>query len=162
IYLISIDGGEPRQLTNDKRSSNSPRWSPDGKKIAFISARDGQSQIWTIDVASGDLKKVSNISTGADGPVWSPDGKWVAFTSEIYPNCPNDECNRKRNEQAEQSKVKARIIDHLLYRHWNSFKDGKRTHIFMVPAEGGEARDLTPGDYDAPPFSLGGPADYCF
>jgi dipeptidyl aminopeptidase/acylaminoacyl peptidase len=162
IYLVSIDGGEPRQLTNAPQSSNSPRWSPDGKRLAFISARDGAPQIWTLDIASGEQKKVSTISTGADGPVWSPDGKMLAFVSEVYPECASDDCNKKRAEQASASKVQAKIADRLLYRHWTSWKEGKRSHVFVISSDGGEARDLTPGDYDAPPFSLGGPSDYAF
>lgn len=162
IYLVPAGGGEMRQLTNDEHSSSSPRWSPDGEKLAFISARDGADQIWTIDVSNGALKKITNLSTGAGDPVWSPDGKWLAFTSEVFPECDNDACNKRRAEERAQSKVKPHVTERLLYRHWKSWKDGMRSHVFVVSSQGGEARDLTPGDYDAPPFSLGGPTDYAF
>ena len=114
------------------------------------------------DGTAGALKKITSISTGADGPVWSPDGKWIAFTSEVYPECATDECNKQRDEQAAASKVKAKIADRLLYRHWTTWKEGKRTHIFIASSETGTARDLTRGDWDTPPFSLGGPTDYAF
>jgi len=162
IYVVPLSGGEVRQLTNDEHSSASPRWSPDGEKLAFISARDGEDQIWTIDVSSGALKKITSISTGAGDPVWSPDGNWLAFASDVYPECPSDACNKKRADEKAQSKVKAHVATHLLYRHWKAWKDGTRSHVFVVSANGGEAHDLTPGDYDAPPFSLGGPTDYAF
>ena len=162
IYVVPLGGGEVRQLTNDEHSSASPRWSPDGDMLAFISARDGEDQIWTIDVSSGALKKITSLSTGAGDPVWSPDGNWLAFASDVYPECLSDACNKKRAEEKAQSKVKAHVATHLLYRHWKSWKDGTRSHVFVVSAQGGEARDLTPGDYDAPPFSLGGPTDYAF
>ncbi|HEY0406728.1 MAG TPA: S9 family peptidase [Pyrinomonadaceae bacterium] len=162
IYLIPVEGGEPRQLTKGERSASSPRWSPDGKRLAFISLQEGGPQIWTMDVASGEMKKVSSISTGASDPIWSPDGQMLAFVSDVYPECATDECNKERDEKMEASKVKAKVADRLLFRHWNSWKEGKRTHVFIVSGDGGAARDMTPGDYDAPPFSLGGPTDYAF
>src|SRR5437868_4635548 len=162
IYLVPLSGGEPRQLTNDEHSSSSPRWSPDGDRLAFISARDGEDQIWTIDVSSGALKKITTLSTGAGDPVWSPDGKWLAFASDVYPECLDDACNKRRADEVAASKVKAHVATRLLYRHWKAWKEGMRTHVFVVSSAGGEARDLTPGDYDAPPFSLGGPPDYAF
>jgi dipeptidyl aminopeptidase/acylaminoacyl peptidase len=162
IYLVPLNGGESKQLTNDEHSSSSPRWSPDGQKLAFISGRDGEDQIWTIDILSGVLKKITGISTGASDPIWSPDGKWLAFVSDVYPECPDDGCNKKRAEEKTQGQVKAHVAERLLYRHWKSWKDGTRSHVFVVSSQGGEARDLTPGDYDAPPFSLGGPTDYAF
>jgi dipeptidyl aminopeptidase/acylaminoacyl peptidase len=158
IYLISIDGGEPKQLTTGDKSSTAPRWSPNGARLAFVTG----SQIWTMDTAGSDKKQVTTISTGAADPVWSPDGKWIAFVSDVYPDCADDACNKERDDKVEASKVKAKIVDRLLFRHWATWKDGKRTHVFVVPSDGGTARDITPGDYDAPPFSLGGPSDYAF
>ena len=64
IYVVPLSGGEMRQLTNDEHSSTSPRWSPDAEKLAFISARDGESQIWTMDVSSGTLKKITSLRQG--------------------------------------------------------------------------------------------------
>ena len=163
IYLVPLGGGEMRQLTNDEHSSASPRWSPDGDKLAFISARDGEDQIWTIDISSGALTKITHLSTGAGGdPVWSPDGNWIAFASDVYPECKDDACNNRMASQRAQTKVHPHVADRLLFRHWKSWKDGMRSHIFIAPVQGGEAHDLTPGDYDAPPFSLGGMTDYSF
>jgi dipeptidyl aminopeptidase/acylaminoacyl peptidase len=162
IYLVPLSGGEPRQLTNDEHSSASPRWSPDGDKLAFISARDGEDQIWTIDVSSGALKKITTLSTGAGDPVWSADGKWLAFASDVYPECLDDACNKRRADEVAANKVKAHVATRLLFRHWKAWKEGMRTHVFVVSSAGGDARDVTPGDYDAPPFSLGGPTDYAF
>lgn len=163
IYLVPLGGGEMRQLTNDEHSSASPRWSPDGEKLAFISARDGEDQIWTIDISSGALTKITHLSTGAGGdPVWSPDGNWIAFASDVYPECKDDACNNRMASQRAQTKVHPHVADRLLFRHWKSWKDGMRSHIFIAPVQGGEAHDLTPGDYDAPPFSLGGMTDYSF
>src|ERR1043166_8448098 len=83
IYVTSIDGGSMKQLTTGDKSSSAPRWSPDGKKIAYTTG----GQIWVMD-SDGDHKdQVTKISTGAAAPVWSPDGKWIAFTSDVYPDC---------------------------------------------------------------------------
>ncbi|HEY6953425.1 MAG TPA: S9 family peptidase [Bacteroidota bacterium] len=162
IYLVSIDGGAAKQLTTAKGANNSPKWMPDGKTIAFISTRDGESQIWTIPADGGEAKKVSSISTEASGLIVSPDGKWFAFTSDVFPDCQSDDCNKMRLEAMDQSKVKAKIFDHLPYRVWNQWKDGKRSHLFIMPSEGGPAKDLTPGEYDTPPIDLGGNWDYAF
>src|SRR5207244_9972158 len=78
------------------------------------------------------------------------------FTSEVYVDCADDACNKKRDEEHAASKVKAMIFNRLFFRHWSSYTHFKRTHLFVVPAMGGTPRDITPGDHDVPPFSLGG------
>jgi dipeptidyl aminopeptidase/acylaminoacyl peptidase len=155
-----------------------PRWAPDGKRFAFLSTKEGGSQVWIADFdgAAGTVPqkhKFTSIATEASGELWLPDGKNILFTSDVYPECADEACNAKKLEAAEKSKVKALIFDHLLYRHWNAYKEGKHSHIFVVPVDAcvgtaapgcptGAARDLTPGDYDAPVFSLGGQDDYAF
>ncbi|HKG80610.1 MAG TPA: S9 family peptidase, partial [Pyrinomonadaceae bacterium] len=91
-----------------------------------------------------------------------PDGKWIAFTSDVYSDCDNDDCNKKRDEQAESSKVKAHIVTRLLYKHWDEWRDIKRTHVFVVSSKGGTARDVTTGDFDSPPYAASSGVDYAF
>jgi dipeptidyl aminopeptidase/acylaminoacyl peptidase len=162
LWIVPLGGGEARQLTSYPAGEDRGRWSPDGKHILFVSSRGGSSQIWLVgfDSASGNLagdpQKITSISTEADGAIWSPDGKTILFTSEVYPDCPDDACNKARDEQRTASKVKAMIFTRLFYRHWSSYTRFKRTHLFVMPASGGVAKDITPGDHDVPPFSLGG------
>jgi dipeptidyl aminopeptidase/acylaminoacyl peptidase len=160
LWLVPLAGGEPRQITRGSGSDNRPRWSPDGHAIAFISTRGGTPQIWILPLEGGEAHPLTSISTGADGVTWAARGHELVFTSDVYPDCPDAACNQKRSEDAEHSPVKARIIDQLLFRHWNEWCDGKYTHLFAVAAEGGNPRDLTPGAYDSPTFFLGAPDGY--
>ena len=166
IWIVPLSGGQERVLIAD-RDGDRPRWAPEGKRFAFLSNKEGGSQIWIADfdsaagIASG-VHKLTSIATEAGGELWSPDGKNILFTSDVYPECADEACNAKKSKDAEESKVKAIIFERLLYRHWNAYKRGMRTHIFLTPADGGAARDLTPGDYDAPVFSLGGQDNYAF
>jgi dipeptidyl aminopeptidase/acylaminoacyl peptidase len=177
-------GGEHILIAD--QDGDRPRWAPDGKRFAFISNKEGGSQLWIADFdgAAGTVTgvhKLTALATEAGGELWSPDGKNILFTSEVYPECDGapaeeQECNAKKLKEVEDSKVKALIFDRLLYRHWNAYKAGKRSHLFVLPdvlasARGGALgaaiappppRDLTPGDYDAPVFSLGGQDDYAF
>jgi dipeptidyl aminopeptidase/acylaminoacyl peptidase len=186
IWIVPTAGGQERDIIAD-RDATRPRWAPDGKHFAFLSTLAGKSQVFSADFdgATGKVTRVeplTSIATEAGGELWSPDGKNILFTSDVYPECdgaPAQEaaCNAKKLLEVEASKVKAQIFDHLLYRHWNAYKEGKRTHIFITPATppkaGGSSdfvlpvhspapRDLTPGDYDAPVFSLGGQDNYAF
>jgi len=163
IWIVSTSGGDAIQLTQSGKDS-APSWSPDGKTLAFLSGRDGTSQVYVISMEGGEAKKLTTLSTGADLFKWSPDGNSIAFTSGVYVDCKDDACNKKRDEETEKSKVKAHVADHLLYRHWDHWSEGKRSHLFIQPVEGTTAaRDLTEGaDYDVPPDQRGGDTDINF
>ncbi|MCW5981381.1 MAG: S9 family peptidase [Bryobacteraceae bacterium] len=160
IFTVAVLGGIPRRITWAGDNNFRPRWSPDSRRIAFISDRGGSSQIWIMDADGANPSQVTNLATEADGVLFSPDGRNLLFTSEVYPDCPNESCNKQRLEAEKASPVKARIYDSLLYRHWDQWTTKRRKHLFVVPATGGTPIDLTPGYNNVPPFSLGGPDDY--
>jgi dipeptidyl aminopeptidase/acylaminoacyl peptidase len=174
IWLVPTEGGEPRRLTNSPKQDRHPRWSPDGKWIAFESNRAGDFQIYVIRVDGGEATKLTSLATEAQQPAWSPDGQHLAFVSAVFPEFSekpfkeSDPANKKKLEAREKSKVKARTITQLLYRHWDSWVDDKRQHLFVMPIHDGAAvgdpRDVTPGDRDAVPtsstFSAGDEFDF--
>jgi len=163
LWIVSTAGSAPMQLTQSGHDS-SPEWSPDGKTLAFLSSRDGTSQVYLLPMDGGEAHAATHLSTGADLVKWSPDGKTLAFTSSVYPDCKDDACNKARDEEKEKNKVKAHVYEQLLYRHWTHWFEGKRSHLFVEPADGsGEARDLNAGaNYDVPPDQRGGPDDINF
>lgn len=160
IYVVPVEGGEPRQITRDGTANDRPRWAPDSKSLFYVSNRGGSSQIWSMEPDGANAKQVTNLSTEASGVMVSPDGKFLLFTSDVYPDCADDACNQKRLEAEKNSKLKARVYTSLLYRHWTEFEGLRRRHLLLVPVEGGAAKDLSPGNRHVPPFSLGGPDDY--
>ena len=163
IWMVSTGGGEAQQLTQSGHDS-APAWSPNGKTLAFLSSREGNMQVYVLSMEGGEAHAVTHLSTGADMVKWSPDGKTIAFVSSVYPDCKDDPCNKKRDEEKEKNKVKARVYEQLLYRHWDHWFEGKRSHLFVEAADGsGEAHDLNAGaNYDVPPDQRGGPDDINF
>jgi dipeptidyl aminopeptidase/acylaminoacyl peptidase len=166
IWMMDADGKNARQFTFGEKGESSPIFSPDGKWIAFISSRnanDDNDNLYVISASGGEARQLTTISTGVSDPLWSPDGKWIAFSSDVYPECSADDaCNKKIEQRWTKGPLHAHTADALLYRHWTEWKDGKRTHLLLADASTGAVRDLTPGDFDSPPFQLGGALQYDF
>ena len=171
LWLQAIAGGDPKKIAVAQSGDNGPQFSPDGHSVLLLSGRESGQQIWLADFdpatgATANPKKLTAISTEAGNARWSSDGHSVVFTSSVYPDCPaitaadfdtGNKCNADRDEALANSKVKAQIFTHLLYRHWNHYTGAKRSHLFLVSVDTGALRDLTPNDpHDVPPFSLEG------
>ncbi len=167
IWMVPVAGGTPIAVARSARSDDTPRWSPDGRTLAFVSTREGSSQVWLVGIGAagpaGEPRKLTSLATEASGETWSPDGKWILFVSDVYPECQALACNEQKLKEAGARASKARVADGLMFRHWTSWKEGRFSHLFLVPADGSAPpRDVTPGLADVPPFSLGGPTDYAF
>ncbi|MGH9558844.1 MAG: TolB family protein, partial [Bryobacteraceae bacterium] len=161
IYITGANGSLPRQITQMGDDNERPRWSPDSKSIYFVSNRGGSSQIWVMNPDGSNPRQISRVSTEASGILISPDGKKIVYLSDVYPECgADDACNQTHLDADAANKVKARIYTSLLYRHWTKWQGKRRQHIFSMNIDGTGTVDLTPGDRDVPPFSLGGPDDY--
>ncbi|MGB8730552.1 MAG: S9 family peptidase, partial [Candidatus Sulfotelmatobacter sp.] len=137
IWIVPTAGGQEREIIADQ-DADRPRWAPDGKRFAFLSTKESGSQVWIADFDGeagtvARVYKLTSMPTEAGGELWSPDGRNILFISDVYPECDGQPeeiaCNAKKLDEANKSKVKAQIFTHLLYRHWNAYKEGKRSHI---------------------------------
>ncbi|HEY6092236.1 MAG TPA: S9 family peptidase [Gemmatimonadales bacterium] len=154
VWLASVTTGQSRQLTNGPGSDRQPRWSPDGKTLAFISTRDSGAQVWAVPAAGGDARKVSHLADGAADPVWLPDGSGLIVTSDIkWP------VTQEIDQRNGSYPTDARIWTGLMWRHWNEFRAGQRQHLFRVDFATGKGTDLTPFDYDIPTIATSGDGD---
>jgi len=159
IWCMDADGSHQRQLTRDNNDTD-PVFSPDGKRLLFSSSREGGGQLWTVGIDGDGPRKLTDWAPGLASAVWSPDGRWIAATSDVFPGCGLDPaCQQARADDLEKGKLKVHVADDLYYRHWTSWYDGRRAHILLIDARSGHvARDLTPGNFESPTFSLGGRA----
>ncbi len=162
LWLIATSGGEPKRLTTAPGTNNHPRWSPDGKTVAFVSSRGGSAQVWLLPIEGGEARQLTRLPIDVSGPLWSPRGDRIAFTAEVYPGTTPEQTAAKDKEK-EASKSKVRTFDHLMIRHWTAWDEGKKSHLFVADASTGTARDLTPKlEVNTPPAPFGGSTDYAW
>jgi len=154
VWVVEVTTGKSRQLTGGPGSDRQPRWSPDGKTLAFISTREGGAQVWLLPIAGGDARKVSSLPDGASDPVWIPDGSGLLIVSDIkWP------ANQEIDQRNGAYPTDARIWTGLMWRHWDDFRAGKRQHLFRIDVATGNGIDLTPVDHDVPTIATSGDGD---
>jgi dipeptidyl aminopeptidase/acylaminoacyl peptidase len=157
IWLIPSKGGSPEQLTFSPHSDHSPRWSPDGSQIAFISSREEISTIWLLDFKTRIEKKLTDSKTSLSSPVWTKDGQFLICRSRILPEDITDNENPFKEELP---LCDARTINHLLFRQWDRWLGDKRNHLFLISTKDGSLKDIIQGDFDTPPVSLSSHHDF--
>ncbi len=160
LYRVPVRGGEEVQLTRHGTSNGEHAFSPDGKWIAFVSNRSETQQIWVMPTDGGEARQVTRLKLGAHRPVWFPDGTRLAVISQVYRDTSDPGEIERREEEREKEKPAYRVIDGLMFRHWDAWTDDKIEHLFTVEVATGDARDLTPGPYPVPPWALGGDPDF--
>src|SRR5215475_2393331 len=165
VWLAQTDGSAIRQLTTHPENDQDPQWSADGSWIYFLSSRSGSSQVWRIRPAGGEAEAVTKLPADVGGFKLFPDGKHLVVAIDVWPDARSIAESAKRDDERARSKVKAKVYDQLLFRHWDHWEDGKYSHLFVwtAPDAGGkadDAHDLMAGiAADAPIQPFGGMDD---
>ncbi len=162
LWLVSADGTGLRRLTSHPAADVSPRWMPDGKSILFLSTRNGSMQVWRIRLDGGEAEQITREPLDVDNLVISPNGKLIAYSMEVFPKHSVEETKEKLDETAAR-KASGRVYDRLFIRHWDTWKDGRRSHVFVRPLDGNEAVDvMREMDMDSPTKPFGGSEEVAF
>jgi len=160
LWLVGTDGKGLRRLTNHPASDFNGRWTPCGKWIVFLSTRSGSSQVWRIKVDGGEAEQVTRLPLDVGGLVMAKG--MLGVTMEVFPGM-TPEATAAKLEAIQKGQATGRLYEKLFVRHWDTWSDGRRSHLFAVPIDGGEARDLMPGmDADTPSKPFGGPEEIAF
>lgn len=165
IWVVPSAGGEPRRLTRSPGPDTKPRWMPDSGALLFLSSRaeDDHAQVYRMPLGGGDPERVVDFPSGVSFFAISPDGRTLAAAGDVFADCTDLECTRRRLEEREKSGVRAVLTDRLFFRAWNAYRHGLVSHLFVAPLDGSAPpRDLTPGPHDTPPLSLGASEDIVF
>ncbi|RMG46057.1 MAG: S9 family peptidase [Acidobacteria bacterium] len=163
LFWVPAGGGDPVRLTRQPGRDALPRWSPDGRFLYFVSARDGDPpQVYRLPLAGGEAEKVTDLPGGVTSFALSPDGTQLLVAAASYKDCADLECVRRHLKAEKERAAGGRVFEELLYRHWNEWRGDERSHLYLVRTGEGEAKDLTPGNVDCPPVALGSSHDFAF
>lgn len=163
LWLVGRDGAGLRPLTSHPDSDSNPRWGPDSRSVWFLSSRSGSSQVWRIAIDGGEARQMTVEPLDVGNLIVSPDGRHIGFTMEVFPDCPTAQATKDRLDAIAKRKDSGRVYERVLVRHWDTWKDGRRSHLFVRPAEGGQAVNVMAGmDADTPSIPFGGPEEMTF
>ncbi len=163
LWVTGIDGSGLRRLTSHEAGDSGPRWSPDGRTIWFLSTRSGSSQVWKIAADGGEAQQVTKQPVDVGAFTLSPDGKQLAMGMEVFADCETLECTKKRLDETAARKSSGQVFDRLFIRHWDTWSDGRRSHLFVMPSAGGDPVDVMKGmDADSPSKPFGGAEEFTF
>lgn len=168
LWLLDTHSQEPaRRLTRGRGNDTSPRWAPDGRSLYFLSTRSGSSQVWRLPLGGGEALQVTDFPLDVGSLAVGPDGHRLAFSMEVFPDCPQIACTAERLEAREKGKASGRLYERLFVRHWDTWKDGTRSHLFSAllgaDGEAGAPVDLSRVlDADVPGKPFGGSEEYAF
>jgi len=162
LWLVRTNGDNLHRLTSHPESDTNPCWAPDSNSVFFISGRSGSGQVWRIRIDGGEAEQVTNQALDVGNLIVSPDGKYLAFTMDVFPDC-NAAATKAKLDEIKKGKATGRIYDRIFVRHWDTWNDGRRSHLFVMQATGGQAIDVMRGmDADTPSKPFGGPDEITF
>jgi dipeptidyl aminopeptidase/acylaminoacyl peptidase len=165
IWIAAVDGSGAQRLTTDPANDWAPRWSGDGS-LYFLSSRSDSPQVWRWDFASGGAEQVTDLPLDVGELAVGPRGRALYLGLAVFPACEDSiPCTVQRLEAREAGKASGLIFDKVFVRHWDTWKDGRRNHIFRVPlgedGVAGAPADLMAGvDGDSPTIPWGGDGDF--
>jgi dipeptidyl aminopeptidase/acylaminoacyl peptidase len=169
LWLLDLGapGATPRRLTQNPANDSSPRWSSDGKSLYFISTRSGTAQVWRLSLAGGEATQVTDYPRDVGSLAVAPAGNRIAVSMDVFVDCANLQCTKERVDAKGKQKATGRVYDGLFIRHWDTWRDGTRSHLFVatVGAEGtaGAPVDVSKGlDADVPSKPFGGDEEFAF
>lgn len=162
IWLVDVEGKNLKQLTSHPAGDFNPQWSSCGKYVWFLSTRSGSSQVWGIGIDGGEARQFTDLPLDVSNLVVSPYSKHLAFTMEVFVGTTPSQTKASLDE-LENRKASGRIYDRLFIRHWDTWKDGRRSHLFVMPIGGGDPVDvMAQMDADTPSKPFGGIEELAF
>ena len=170
LWLVAVNGTGLRRLTSHPEGDFNPRWTPNSSSVWFISTRSGSAQVWMIQIDGGEAEQITDEPLDVGNLLVSPDGKHIAFTMEVFPDCTTASETKDRLDEIEAKKSSGRIYERIFVRHWDTWKDGRRSHLFVMPTSQGPAVDVMGPhlagnrgmDADTPAKPFGGPEEITF